>query len=117
MRYLLTGCLLFACAGGASCQSMPDANSDFELLQAWPAWLVGDHVKARGHFTAAARRGYPLAQYNLAMMLIHGEGGPSSPAEACALLRAAAPDVALARAALAQYESTLCLLSQANEGR
>jgi hypothetical protein len=43
------------------------------------------------------------------MMLIHGEGGPSSPSEACALLRTAAVNLELARSTLAQYDRTLCL--------
>lgn len=111
MRHL-TGCLLLACASVASGQPRP--APDLDLMQAWPAWLVGDHVKARRHFLAAALRGHPHAKYNLAMMLIHGEGGPSSPAEACALLRTAAGHVELARAALARYEHTGCLRDPAN---
>lgn len=105
MRQLI-GCLLLACiAGVASGQSL-DPAPDPDLVQAWPAWLVGDHAKARGHFLAAARRGHPLGQYNLAMMLIHGEGGPPSPAEACTLLRKAAVRVAFARAALDRCGAT-----------
>ena len=115
MRHLLMGCLLLVCAGAPGGQSLPDPDRDPDLLQAWPAWLVGDHVKARGHFLAAARRGYPHAQYNLAMMLIHGEGGPSSPLEACALLRAAAVRLELARGALNQYERSLCPGDLTNE--
>jgi TPR repeat protein len=94
MRHLL-GCLLLACASTVSAQvEMPEPafNPDFDpdLMQAWPAWLVGDHVKARHHFRAAALRGHPLAQYNLAMMLLYREGGPCGPAEARALLHKAA---------------------------
>jgi TPR repeat protein len=99
MRHL-SGCLLVVLAGAASAQSLPDAGPDPDLLQAWPAWLVGDHAKARSHFLAAARRGHPLGQYNLAMMLMHGEGGPASASEACALLRTTAARAELARAAL-----------------
>jgi TPR repeat protein len=92
--------LLVVCAGAAGAQSLPVLGADPDLLQAFPAWLVGDHAKARRHFLAAARRGDPLGQYNLAMMLIHGEGGPPSVEQACALLRTAAVRVAVARAEL-----------------
>ena len=97
MRHLTASLLLLACASTTVAQPLPEPAPDPDLLLAWPAWLVGDHVKARGHFLAAARRGHPLGQYNLAMMLIHGEGGPASPAEACVLLRQSALRVELAR--------------------
>ena len=64
---------------------------------------MGDHVKARHHFRAAAQRGHPLGQYNLAMMLLHREGGSCGSAQAIALLRQAAEGrVGLAREALEQ---------------
>jgi TPR repeat protein len=96
----LTACILLAFAGAAGGQTVRDPAPDPDLLQAWPAWLVGDHDKARSHFLAAARRGHPLGQYNLAMMLIHGEGGPPSLVEACSLLQMSAAKVELARAEL-----------------
>jgi TPR repeat protein len=114
MRHL-TGCLLLACSGLASGQSFPDAAPDPDLLQAWPAWLVGDHARARSHFLAAARRGHPLGQYNLAMMLIHGEGGPPSLAEACVLLRKSAARLELARAALEQCGAASPSLQDASD--
>jgi TPR repeat protein len=97
MRHLTASLLLLASASTAVAQQLPEPVPDPDLLLAWPAWLVGDHAKARGHFLAAARRGHPLGQYNLAMMLVHGEGGPASTAEACALLRQAGLRVELAR--------------------
>ena len=105
MRHLLS-CLLLVCASAASAQvEAPDAlplpDLDLDVLQGGPAWLVGDHVKARRHFRAAAERGHPLGQYNLAMMLLHHEGGPCGASEAMALLRRAAEGgVGLAREAL-----------------
>jgi len=107
MRHLLT-CLLLACAGAAVAQVEPPEplaypDLDADLLQGAPAWLVGDHVKARRHFRAAAERGHPLGQYNLAMMLLHHEGGPCGSAEAVKLLRQAADaGVVLASEALQQ---------------
>jgi TPR repeat protein len=95
-----TASILLACATAAGGQPLPESPPDADLLQAWPAWLVGDHAKARHHFLAAARRGHPLGQYNLAMMLIHGEGGPASLAEGCALLLTSAASVDLARVEL-----------------
>lgn len=95
-------CLLLACAGAVNAQTdMPELMPDMDLMQAGPAWLVGDHVKARSHFRAAAQRGNPLAQYNLAMMMLYREGGPCDILEAQALLhKAAAEGVDLARDAL-----------------
>ena len=110
----LTGCLplLLVCvAEAASGQPLPDPD----LLHAWPAWLVGDHAKARSHFLAAARRGHPLGQYNLAMMLIHGEGGPPSPDEGCVLLQKAAVRVELARAALEQCGAATQSMQEATD--
>lgn len=107
MRHLLSS-LLLACACAAGAQvAQPDPSpvpgGDPDVLQGGAAWLVGDHVKARQHFRAAAERGHPLGQYNLAMMLLHREGGPCGPAEAVALLRLAADGrVSLARDALEQ---------------
>jgi TPR repeat protein len=99
MRHL-TASILLACASAASGQPVPEPAPDPDLMQAWPAWLVGDHEKARRHFLTAARRGHPLGQYNLAMMLIHGEGGPPSLVEACSLLQTSAVTVELARVEL-----------------
>ena len=103
MRHLLS-CLLLACVSAASAEpEMRHAAPDPDLMQAWPAWLMGDHVKARRHFRAASEKGHPLGQYNLAMMLLHGEGGPCEPIEAEALLRKAADNgVDLARQGLVQ---------------
>ena len=107
MRHLLS-CLLLVCASAASAQveapdPLPLPDLDLDVLQGGPAWLVGDHVKARPHFRAAAERGHPLGQYNLAMMLLHHEGGPCGAAEAIALLRQAADaGIVLASEALEQ---------------
>jgi TPR repeat protein len=101
MRFLVT-CLLFACAAASGQTPARPDQPDPDLSRAGPAWLVGDHVQARRLFRAAAERGHPLGQYNLAMMLVHGEGGPRRPAEAQALLRRAADNgVELARRELA----------------
>ena len=105
MRHLL-GILLLVCACAAGAQDepaepWPSAAVDLDVMQGGLAWLVGDHVKARRHFQAAAQRGHPLGQYNLAMMLLHHEGGPGDSAEAMALLhKADEGNVALAREAL-----------------
>ena len=110
MRYLLS-CLLLACAGATSAQVEPPdplllPDLDMDLMQGGPAWLVGDHVTARRHFRAAAQRGHPLGQYNLAMMLLNGEGGPCDVAHAVSLLRKSADaGISLARDALEQLEN------------
>jgi len=106
MRHLFS-CLLIACAGAVSAQpDWPEPAPDPDFMQAATAWLSGDDVKARHHFRAAAEHGHPLAQYNLAMMLLHREGGPCRPAEAEVLLRKAADGgVDLAREALEQMQA------------
>ena len=109
MRHFLSS-LLLACVGAAGAQveppdPLPFPDLDLDLLQSGLAWLVGDHVKARQHFRTAAQRGHPLGQYNLAMMLLHHEGGPCGSAEAVALLRKAAEGgVGLAHEALEQMQ-------------
>jgi TPR repeat protein len=109
MRHLLS-CLLLAYAGAAGAQvEAPGPSSveaeDQEVVQGGLAWLVGDHVKARRHFRAAAQQGHPLGQYNLAMMLLHHEGGPCDSVRAVALLRkGAVAGVDLAREALDRME-------------
>ena len=111
MRHLL-GCLLLACAGASNAQleapgRLPFPDRDPDLMRGGPAWLLGDHVKARQHFKAAAQRGHPLGQYNFAMMLLHHEGGPCDAAQAQALLRkAAVAGVGLADEALEQIHGS-----------
>jgi hypothetical protein len=108
MRHLFS-CLLLACVSAVNAEpEMRHAAPDPDLMQAWPAWLVGDHVKARHHFRAASEKGHPLGHYNLAMMLLHGEGGPCEPLEAETLLRKAADrGVDLARQGLRHLQVRL----------
>ena len=107
MRHLLTTVLL-VCASAGNAQSEPAeplllSEQHLEVMQGGAAWLVGDHLKARRHFRAAARHGDHLGQYNLAMMLLHHEGGPCGAGEAMALLHKAADGgVGLAREAMDQ---------------
>ena len=117
MRHLLN-CLLLACALPATAQphlagELPFQDPDLEVMQGGTAWLVGDHVKARRHFRAAAQRGSPLGQYNLAMMLLYREGGPCDSMQAVALLRKSAnAGVALARDRLDQVRKPITVTSQ-----
>jgi len=93
--------------------SVPDLEP--EVVQGGTAWLVGDHVEARRHFRAAAQRGSPLGQYNLAMMLLYREGGPCDAAQAIALLgKSADAGIDLARDALNQMQVRT---TAANKGR
>ena len=107
MRHFLS-CLLLACAGPANTQPQPPQPLPFEVqdldvVQGGTAWLVGDHVAARHHFQAAARRGHPLGQFNLAMMLLYREGGDCDAVQAIALLgKSADAGIHLAHEALAQ---------------
>jgi hypothetical protein len=109
MRHLLTT-VLIVCASATSAQAEPAdplllSDLNLDVMQGGAAWLVGDHVKARRHFRAAAQRGDHLGQYNLAMMLLHQEGGPCGAAEAMALLHKAADGgVGLAREAMERVD-------------
>lgn len=110
MRHLLS-CLLLFLAGATNAQlepqnPLPFPVQDLDLMQGGPAWLVGDHVKARKHFKAAAQRGHPLGQYNFAMMLLYREGGSCDSAQAVTLLsKAAVAGVRPAGEALEQIRS------------
>jgi len=77
-----TGTLLLAVACIAGPTSAADAG--------WRAYDRGDYVAARILYDAAARAGDRLAQYNFAMMLIRGEGGPADTEAGIAWLTKAA---------------------------
>ena len=114
MRHLLST-VLRVCASAANAQAEPAdplllSEPDLDVMQGGAAWLAGDHVKARRHFRTAAQHGDHLGQYNLAMMLLHHEGGPCGAAEAMALLHKAADGgVGLAREAMEQVRVSATL--------
>ncbi len=73
---LLAGAALCA-AHAARLQIVP--GDDVELSQGFAAYESGDLVRAQRLFRSAAERNQRVAQFNLAVMLLNGEGGPSDP--------------------------------------
>jgi uncharacterized protein len=64
--------------------------SELDVQEGALAWLLGHHATAQRHFRAAAERGDPLGQYNLAMMLMNGDASAAQPQQAIAWLLKAA---------------------------
>jgi len=76
----------------------------------WLAYERGDYAAARNFYDAAARAGDRLAQYNLAMMLMRGEGGTADAGAGVVWLRRAAD------AGMAQAQYNLGLLFESGVG-
>ncbi|HQR78080.1 MAG TPA: sel1 repeat family protein, partial [Burkholderiaceae bacterium] len=73
----LTACLIAAAlfpAYAARLQVVP--GDDVELGQGFAAYEAGDLARALQLFRSAAERNQRVAQFNLAVMLMNGEGGP-----------------------------------------
>jgi uncharacterized protein len=95
---------VFAAAplGGDQLQIGP--GGDEELAAAWAAYEAGDKAKARARYLAAAEHKNRLAQFNLAVMLVAGEGGDPDPRQGLDWLRQAANGgLARAQYSLAQF--------------
>jgi TPR repeat protein len=65
-------------ARAAKLQIVPDSDAD--LARGYAAYQAGDLVKAQQLFRTGAERHQRVAQFNLAVMLLAGEGGPPDPA-------------------------------------
>ena len=73
---LLALCLVWALslpAPAAPLQVVPDKDSD--LAQGFAAYERGEHARALQLFRQAAERNQRVAQFNLAVMLLGGQGG------------------------------------------
>jgi TPR repeat protein len=84
----LLSCWLAAPAAAARLEVVPD--SDTALVQGFAAYEAGDRTRARQLYSHAAGRGQRVAQFNLAVMLIGGEGGPADPVAGLEWLRKSA---------------------------
>ena len=91
LRWLMA-CLLAAVAlcsaHAARMQVIP--SDDVELGQGFAAYEAGDLARAQRFFRSAAERHQHVAQFNLAVMLLNGEGGPSDPEAAVQWLKKSA---------------------------
>lgn len=77
LLWLLVALSMHAPAQAARLQVVPD--DDVELAQGYAAHQAGDLARARALFRTGAERNQRVAQFNLAVMLLDGEGGPPDP--------------------------------------
>src|SRR5512137_1122746 len=70
---------------------------DPDVAAGWAAYRADDHARAIEHYRKAAARGERVAEFNLAVMLLAGEGGAADPVEGVNWLRKSA-DHGFARA-------------------
>lgn len=99
---------LLAQAASARLQIAPDEDPD--LAAGWAAYQGGQHEAARQRYRQGAERGLRVAQFNLAVMLMLGEGGPPDAAGAVAWLARSA------EAGFAQAQFGLALLHERGDG-
>lgn len=69
---------------------LPSPTEDPDLVVAWERYQAGDFVHAAQAYGRAARRGQPIGEFNLATMLMSGQGVAPNPKRALELLHAAA---------------------------
>src|SRR5512134_1144378 len=81
---------LVAVAGSAGAQLRPVPDDDPDLASGWAAYQVRDLTAALAYFRTAAERDQRVAQFNLAVMLISGEGVAADPELGLVWLRRAA---------------------------
>jgi len=77
-----------AASGGAQAQTIK--GSDMTTQSAVADYNAGNFGAARSEFLRAAKKGSRLAEFNYAMMLVNGEGGPADVDEGKKWLRKAA---------------------------
>jgi TPR repeat protein len=105
----LVGALALLADGAvARLQIAPDEDPD--LATGWAAYQDGQHEAARQRYLQAAERGLRVAQFNLAVMLMLGEGGPPDAKGAVIWLTRSA------QAGFAQAQFGLALLYERGEG-
>ncbi|MCX8114594.1 MAG: sel1 repeat family protein, partial [Burkholderiaceae bacterium] len=89
--------LLLAAGVAIAANGLQPAADDVDLANGWAAYQAMDYAKALALYRKAAERGQRVAQFNLAVMLITGEGAPADPKQGIAWLRKSA-DNGMARA-------------------
>ena len=92
MRIASRAIVLTALTAGAAAhaQSKTPPASDMETQTAVADYNAGNFTSALAEFRKAAQRGSRLAEFNYAMMLLNGEGGPANVEEGKKWLRKAA---------------------------
>ncbi|CAD6521694.1 tetratricopeptide repeat protein [Paraburkholderia sabiae] len=91
-RIAIRAVVLAALTAGAvaHAQSKTPPASDMETQTAVADYNAGNFTSALAEFRKAAQRGSRLAEFNYAMMLLNGEGGPANVEEGKKWLRKAA---------------------------
>ena len=97
-------------AGIAAATMLMAATPDPSAGAGWQAYRRGDYAEAFTAYEAAARKGDRLAQFNLAMMLLRGEGKPVDLAAGVEWLTKSAD------AGMAQAQYSMGLLSESGVG-
>jgi TPR repeat protein len=99
-RLAVIFCLLLAFGAAAAnrLQIVPDADAD--VTAGWAAYRAMDFSQALVHYRRAAERNQRVAQFNLAVMLLGGEGTAADPVSGVAWLRKSA-DLGFAQAQFA----------------
>jgi len=89
MRVATRAVVLAALAAGvtAHAQGKTPPASDMETQTAVADYNAGNFTSALAEFRKAAQRGSRLAEFNYAMMLLNGEGGPANVEEGKKWLR------------------------------
>ena len=82
--------LALACSSAAAgqLQIVPDEDSD--VAAGWSAYRANDPARALAHYRKAAERNNRVAQFNLAVMLLGGEGAVADPVAGVGWLRKSA---------------------------
>jgi uncharacterized protein len=87
----------FACLASAYAEPVHAPSNDADVAAGWAAYRSADHAGALSHYRKAAARNERVAQFNLAVMLLAGEGEPADPVAGVVWLRRSA-ELGFARA-------------------
>ena len=95
MKTIIRRALQQSCTGLALLLALGLAQAtepavDPDAARGWAAYTAADYGTALAHYRKAAAREQPLAQYNLAVMLVQGLGTEARPQEGIGWLRKAA---------------------------
>ena len=69
--------LVLACGEVSAVRLQVVPDEDLDVAAGWSAYRANDPARALTHYRKAAERNNRVAQFNLAVMLLAGEGGPA----------------------------------------
>ncbi|MDQ3444699.1 MAG: sel1 repeat family protein, partial [Pseudomonadota bacterium] len=82
--------LLLACSGAGASRQQVAPDNDVDVTAGWNAYRASDQARAVAHYRKAADRNNRVAQFNLAVMLLAGEGTTADPWSGVGWLRRSA---------------------------